>query len=300
MGEGPKDGTVTMSDDVETSRPRDNGNDDITVVITCFNYGAYLPEAVASALEQEAGAPQVIVVDDGSTDKLTLDVLQQLPPETRLIQQSNAGLAAARNAGFRVATTPYLIALDADDRLTPTALTRLRRPLDGDPELGFSYGVAQFFGSWEGTLNFPPFDPYKLLYRHIVGSTTLMRRALFEQVGGFDPTFSAYEDWEFWVNAMGHGWRGKEIDAVTLLYRRHGHTMYNDARARYRFWYRRLRGKHPELYGRAGRRRLAAESDMGPVGRGIYRWWWGARPLPARVEGLLYTLLWRPRSKTAT
>jgi glycosyltransferase involved in cell wall biosynthesis len=277
-----------------------SSNDDVTVVITCFNYGVYLPEAVSSALEQVGGSPHVIVVDDGSTDQLTLSALEQLPAGTSLIRQSNAGLAAARNAGFRVATTPYLIALDADDRLAPTALQTLRVPLDRDPQLGFSYGVAQFFGAWEGTLDFPPFDPYKLLYRHIVGSTTLMRQALFEQVGGFDPTFSAYEDWEFWVNAVGHDWRGEKIDAVTLMYRRHGHTMYNDARARYRDWYRRLRDKHPELYARAGRRRFAAESDLGPIGRGVYRWWWGARPLPARVEAQLYRLLWRPRSGTAT
>ena len=46
-------------------------NDDITVVITCFNYGAYLPEAVASALEQEGGRPLITVVDDGSTDAAT-------------------------------------------------------------------------------------------------------------------------------------------------------------------------------------------------------------------------------------
>jgi glycosyltransferase involved in cell wall biosynthesis len=282
------------------SESRKDGNHDITVVITCFNYGAYLPDAVSSALNQEGGAPNVIVVDDGSTDEPTLEAFERLPTETSLIRQSNAGLAAARNAGFRVANTPYLIALDADDRLTPTALTMLRRPLDRDPQLGFSYGVAQFFGDWEGTLDFPAFDPYKLLYRHIVGSTTLMRRSLFEQVGGFDPSFSAYEDWEFWVNAMGHGWRGKEIEAITLMYRRHGRTMYNDARARYRFWYRQLREKHPELYARAGRKRFAAESDMGPLGRGVYRWWWGARPLPAQVEGLLYKLLWRPRSGTAT
>lgn len=271
-----------------------SSNHDITVVITCFNYGAYLPEAVKSALEQEGGPPHVIVVDDGSTDELTLSALDQLPAATRLIRQSNAGLSAARNCGLRVATTPYLIALDADDRLAPSALKTLRGPLDRDPQLGFSYGIVQFFGSWEGTLDFPPFDPYKLLYRHIVGSTTLMRRALFEQVGGFDPDFSAYEDWEFWVNAIGRGWRGEKIDAVTLLYRRHGDTMYTGARARYRMWYRKLRRKHPELYGGAGRRALAAESDLGPIGRAVYRWWWGPRPLPARLEVALYAWLWRP------
>lgn len=277
-----------------------SANDDITVVITCFNYGAYLPEAVNSTLEQAGGAPAVLVIDDGSTDPATLAALERLPDGVQLIRQENAGLSAARNTGLRAAQTPYLIALDADDRLVPTALQLLRRPLDSEPKLGFSYGWSEFFGNWEGTLKFPPYDPYKLLYRHIVGSTALLRRELFEDVGGFDPAFTAYEDWEFWVHAMGRGWRGQSVDAVTLLYRRHGRTMFVDARARYRVWYRRLREKHSDLYGPAGRRKLAAESDLSPFGRAVYRWWWGARPLPARVEGALQSLLWRPGSRPAT
>ena len=273
-------------------------NGDITVVITCFNYGAYLPEAVSSALEQDGGSPQVTVVDDGSTDPQTLSELDRLPADVKLIRQANAGLSAARNAGLSVANTPYVIVLDADDRLTPNALTLLRAPLDGNQQLGFTYGTARFFGTWEGTLEFPPFDPYKLLYRHIVGSTALMRRELFDDVGGFDPSFTAYEDWEFWVNAIAHGWRGREVGEVTLLYRRHGATMYADARAHYRTWYARLRNKHHDLYDRTGRRRLAAESSLGPAGRAVYRWWWGARPIPARVEGMLHALLWRPESRS--
>jgi len=279
--------------------PEGSLNADVSVVITCFNYGAFLPEAVASALEQDGGAPQVTVVDDGSTDPETQNALEQLPEGVTLIRQANAGLSAARNAGLRAATTPYLIVLDADDRLDLAALRLLREPLDRSPQLGFSYGVARFFGQWEGHLTFPPYDPYKLVYRHIIGSTALMRRALFEDVGGFDPAFLAYEDWEFWVHALARGWHGEKVDVVALHYRRHGRTMNADGRAGYRTWYRQLRQKHAELYDREGRRQLAAESDLGWGGRAIYRWWWGARPLPARAERALHGLLWRPGSPLA-
>ena len=269
-------------------------NDDITVVITCFNYGAYLAEAVTSALEQEGGEPRVTVVDDGSTEAETLRALDELPDRVTLIRQANAGPSVARNTGLRAAQTPYLIVLDADDHLVPTALALLREPLDRDPRAGFTYGVTRFFGDWEGDLRFPPYDPYKLLYRHIIGSTALMRRELFEQVGGFDPAFTAYEDWAFWLDALAKGWRGQNVDAVTFMYRRHGSTRHIGARAQYRKWYRVLRRKHRELYASAGRRRLAAESDLSPIGRAVYRWWWGARPLPARMEVALQALLWRP------
>ena len=300
MAGNPADRPPAPSGEVAMSASAPPSNDDITVVITCFNYGSFLPEAVASALDQAGGRPRVLVVDDGSTDPVTLSAIDRLPAGVDLIRQENGGLSVARNTGLHAAQSPYLIALDADDRLLPDALQRLRAPLDNDPQLGFSYGWSEFFGNWEGTLKFPPYDPYKLLYRHIVGSTALLRRELFEDVGGFDPTFTAYEDWEFWVHAMAHGWRGRSIDEVTLLYRRHGRTMFVDARARYRFWYRRLREKHAELYDQKGRSQLAAESDLGALGRAVYRWWWGARPLPARVEGALQSLLWRSGSLRLT
>ena len=127
-----------------------------------------------------------------------------------------------------------------------------------------------------------------------------MRRELFESTGGFDPAFPAYEDWEFWVHALAAGWRGHKVDAISFMYRRHGTaTIHFAGRAQYRGWYRKLRRKYPQLYDRAGRRRLAQESDLGAAGRAVYRWWWGARPLPARVEAGLQKLLWRPASRSA-
>ncbi len=272
-------------------------NDDVTVVITCFDYGAYLAESVASALAQEGGEPRVMVIDDGSTDAHTLAELARLPPGVELVRQANAGLARARNTGLARVRTRYALVLDADDRLTPDALRRLREPLADDPGLGFSYGLVRFFGAWEGILRMPRYDPYRLLYRHNIGSTALMRRELFEDLGGYDPSFTGYEDWEFWLHALARGWHGRRVEAVTLLYRRHGDTMFAGARARYRSTFRQLRRKHATLYTRAGRRRLRAESELGGAARLVYRWWWGVRPLPARVELALQALLWRPRRR---
>jgi glycosyltransferase involved in cell wall biosynthesis len=253
-------------------------NDDITVVITCFNYGAWLPEAVASALDQQGGSPRVIVVDDGSDEPETIAALEGLPDGVQLIHQANEGLSSARNTGLRATDARYLIVLDADDLLPPTALADLRESLDRDAEVGFSYGVTRFFGEWDGELTFPPLDPYRLIYRHIIGSTALMRRELFDDVGGYDPGFAGYEDWDFWLGALERGWRGHKVERVTFLYRRRGNTMISRARAEYRAWFGRLRHKHAALYSREGRRRLARESELTPVGRFIYRWWWGARP----------------------
>jgi glycosyltransferase involved in cell wall biosynthesis len=270
-------------------------NREVTVIITCFNYGAFLDESVQSALAQQGGPPRVIVVDDGSTDPHTLDVLERLPAQIELVRQSNAGPAAARNAGLQRLQTPYVLTLDADDRLTLDALRRLRGPLQAEPALGFSYGLMRFFGAWEGLVRLPPYDPYRLLYRHCIGSAALTRRDLLEDVGGYDPAFDGYEDWEFWLHALERGWRGRRVERVTHLYRRHGSTRHVRARGHYRAAFRQLRRKHRALYQRTARRRLRMESELGSAGRLIYRWWWGWRPLPARAELALQAMLWRPR-----
>ena len=141
---------------------------EITVVIANYNYGAYLGEAVESARREGAA---VVVVDDGSTEPLS-----ELPADVELIRQENQGVARARNAGWSRATTPYVLFLDADDRLVSGALAVLRDPLEADPSLGFAYGRMKFFGDWEGELRFPPYDPYALLYRHTIGLSALVRR----------------------------------------------------------------------------------------------------------------------------
>jgi glycosyltransferase involved in cell wall biosynthesis len=267
----------------------DNG--DITAVVACFNYGAYLGEAVDSLLGQAGGAPRVVVVDDGSDDPATLATLDSLEGRVELVRQPNRGVGAARNAGLERVETAYAIVLDADDRLAPGALAALRAPLDADAGLGFAYGTMRFFGDWTGELRFPAYDPYALLYRHTIGLSALVRREVIAATGGFDPEFEQFEDWELWVNALAHGWRGRQVDAVTLEYRRHGATKLAADRGAYRRAFRRLRAKHAGLY--ADRARLAHESRLGPAGRVWYRAWWGARPVPARLERALHAARWR-------
>jgi glycosyltransferase involved in cell wall biosynthesis len=256
---------------------------EITVVIANFNYGAYLGEAVESARREGA---RVVVVDDGSTEPLP-----ELPSDVELVRQENQGVATARNTGWARAETSYVLFLDADDRLLPGALETLRIPLESDPELGFSYGRMRFFGDWQGELRFPPYDPYALLYRHTIGLSALLRREVLEDTGGFDPEFRQFEDWELWVNALAHGWRGLQVDAVTVEYRRHSASKHAQDRRAYREAFRRLRAKHADLY--RARNRFAAESSLGSSGRLLHRAYWGPRPVPAAVEQGLYRLLWR-------
>jgi glycosyltransferase involved in cell wall biosynthesis len=266
------------------------GNEDVTVIVACFDSGPWLREAVESVLRQEGGPPQVVVVDDGSSDRETLAVVASLPESVQVIRQENAGVCVARNRGLAAATTPYVLFLDADDRLAPDAVAAMRKPLDHDPGLGFAYGCMRFFGAWDGELRFPPYDPFKLLYRHIVGLSALVRRSVLEEIGGFDASFEQFEDWELWLNALAHGWRGQQVTGVTIEYRRHGESKWHGDRRRFRRAVRQLRTKHRELYRRSAT--LARASGVRAHGRLVYRIYWAWRPVPARVEQFVYSLRW--------
>ena len=116
-------------------------------------------------------------------------------------------------------------------------------------------------------MTMPPYDPYKLLYRHTIGTTCLMRRELVAAVGGFDAAFGGYEDWEFWLHALEKGWHGRRVEEITFEYRRHGSTKLTGDRLEYRLWFKRLRDKHADLYAR----RRRAGPRVRPVARGPRR-----------------------------
>jgi hypothetical protein len=87
--------------------------------------------------------------------------------------------------------------------------------------------------------------------------------------------------------------RGGRLEIVGHEYRKHGTSKHSADRRRYRRMYRQLRRKHADLYARSGE--LARETGAPIPTRLAYRWFWGLRPLPARIEGALQSLAWRRR-----
>ncbi len=115
----------------------------ISVIIPTCNYAHLLPRALDSVLMQQAADIELIVVDDGSTDDSS-SVLEDYAaryPRLQVIRQANAGAAAARNRGIRLAHGPYALLLDADDELLPAALATLRTVLASNPAVGMVLGA---------------------------------------------------------------------------------------------------------------------------------------------------------------
>jgi len=90
----------------------------ISVIIPCYNYGRFVEEAVDSVLASTFQDFEIVIVNDGSTDAFTNELLAKLDkPKTRVLWQSNCGLPCARNNGIRSTDSPYFLPLDADEKL---------------------------------------------------------------------------------------------------------------------------------------------------------------------------------------
>jgi glycosyltransferase involved in cell wall biosynthesis len=195
------------------------GSPRVAVVVPCFNDGTYIGDTLESLADQEPH--ELVVVDDGSHEEHTLEVLEGLRRDgVRVISQENQGLGPARMTGVRATSAPFVHPLDSDDRLPPGALTVLADALETRPDAGAAWGSYQTFGTSDCFFpTAPSLDPWRVTYLDEIPATTLMRREMIETVGGWDHV--GYEDWDFWMKVAEAGIAGVGVDQVTLLYREH-------------------------------------------------------------------------------
>ena len=226
----------------------------VSVVIPCFNQARYLPEAVASIAEQTYPNLEVIIVDDGSPDD-TAAVARKLTARhpnlpIRLVEQENAGLPAARNAGVAASTGTYWLPLDADDVIAPSFVETCVKALERIPEAGFAYTDIQHFGGLDSVFRLPAFDADVMVHKNNIGCVcSLVRRQVWEDVGGYDPCMrEGYEDWDFWVGCIEKGWGGVRIARPLFHYRKRGDSMLADARKKHEALFARIVLNHPSLY----------------------------------------------------
>ncbi len=194
----------------------------VSVVIPCFNLGAYLDEAVQSVLDQTYQDFEIVIVDDGSDDALTRHVLASYRrPRTRIIRTENGGVAQARNRGLAEAHGQLLSFLDADDILEPSFLEKTVAVLGHEPSLAFASCWLRAFGADEFEWTPESCDFPHLLAEDTVCTAALTRRDVLEAVGGFDPDprFDGYEDWDLAISLVESGHAGEIVPEFLFRYR---------------------------------------------------------------------------------
>ncbi len=205
----------------------------VSVVIPCFNYGAFVREAVESVLAQTLSRTEVIVVDGGSTDGTTPHVLERLaqdcPEVSVLFREGRHLVGDNRNYGIERAKGRYVCCLDADDVIDPIYLEMATYLLERH-----GYDVVstatKTFGLREETFGLVPRpDLADMMLANNLSTVAVFRRDLWDRCGGFhDVGLGAdyvYEDWKLWVRMAAHGARMINIVGQRLfLYRIHGAT----------------------------------------------------------------------------
>ena len=176
----------------------------VSIIIPAFNAAATLRETAASALAGTYAKLEIIIVDDGSTDRTAeiADDICRSDQRVRVVTRSNGGLSAALNSGFAAATGEYLARLDADDLWHPTKLERQLEVGLAEPELAFIYSWVRYVDEAGRVVRDGPRQhfPRRALCRGFCesivggGSSALMKHSAVTAAGGCNEGFRSWED----------------------------------------------------------------------------------------------------------
>lgn len=172
----------------------------VSVIIPVFNGQLYLRAALESVFGQDHKPYEVIVVDDGSTDK-TPDIIREFN-DVIYLRQSNKGVAAARNRGLDIARGEFIAFLDQDDVWTPNKLAVQVQYFLDHPEIQYTLTHQQFF--LEPGASIPTWFRKELLsepHPGFVPSTLMARRGVFEKIGRFETQYSHASDSDWFFRA---------------------------------------------------------------------------------------------------
>lgn len=205
----------------------------ISVIIPTYNYAHFIAEAVESVLAQTFPIFEIIVVDDGSSDN-TEEIIKQFGDKVKYIRQKNGGVGLARNTGVKNSTGDFIAFLDADDIWLPPKIESQIKLFQTDEEIGLTTTAMREFYIREKTLQIYAegkngWCAENLLLLEPVaigpGSTTLVKREVFEKVGGFDETKELHpsEDWEFCYR-VARQYKLAFLPEVLVEYRNHGNN----------------------------------------------------------------------------
>ena len=201
----------------------------VTIITPFYNTGSFFDETARSVLQQSFQQWEWLIINDGSSDeesRIILDSYRDIDPRIKVIDHDvNRGLSAARNTGFRAARSDYIVQIDSDDLLEPTAVEKWWWFLESFPEYGFCKGFSVGFGSIQYLHQFGFHNREAFLIDNLVDSNSMIRKDVHKLVGEYDETNrDGLEDYEFWLRSASFGYWGDTIPEYLSWYRRRNVT----------------------------------------------------------------------------
>ena len=176
----------------------------VSIIMPCYNDGAYIEEAVASVKAQTYPNIELIIIDDGSDDPNTVAIIEKLSAsEVVVLHTNHLRPSGARNAGIQAATGEYILPVDSDDLIEPTYVEKAVRILEENDRIGVVYCHADLFGEQSGPWELPNYSIDKMLLDNVVFVTAMFRKEDWVAVGGFRTTMEhGMEDYDFWLSIL--------------------------------------------------------------------------------------------------
>ena len=210
----------------------------VVVVVPTYKHPVFLSEALDSALHQTFDKPfAVIVCSDGCPHRetdLIAGAFAMADPRVVYLRKPNGGPSSARNAAIDYALEHFpkmqaLFFLDADNRLTGTALARGFQALQDNPQAGWIYSHIDTFGiTWSANYAAPYSPLMHVAHENICDTGSFVRREIFEAGVRFDEDArSGFEDWDFWLRCLGKGFLGKHA-LFGFSYRQRPESRYRE------------------------------------------------------------------------
>ncbi len=202
----------------------------VSFIIPVYNGEKYLGGAIRSALNQSYGDVEVVVIDDGSTDG-TREIIRSFSGSVVARYLPHQGVAAARNQGASIASGDLLSFLDADDLIAPEKTSDQWAMFQEQPTVDFSSCLARNFWSpdapyMERDLRHPLAGAIAQPADFLVGSW-MVRRELFDRVGGFDESLNYAEDLDFVMRCKESGANFDTLRKIRLFRRVHADNAVN-------------------------------------------------------------------------
>lgn len=210
----------------------------VTVVIPAYNASRYIGQALDSIAAQTVSDYEVIVVNDGSSDRAELEeILRSHPLSIIYLSQENKGVSAARNAAIKVGRGEFYAQLDSDDRWTPDYLEVQLEVLNDNPDVALVYPNATIIGETADVeVEFMKVSPsegevsFEALVREkcVVMTSVTARMSVIRDAGMYDEAIRSCEDFDLWLRVVKTGGRIIYHRRPLVLYRRHEGSLSSD------------------------------------------------------------------------